>query len=317
VRVLITGSSGQIGTNLALRLLNEGHHVVGVDIRPNPWTEAVHTHLVDLRRGAETLQEAVASEGLDVVVHLAAYAKVYELVEHPERALENIDMTFAALELARSREVAFAFGSSREVYGDLSEMGAAHESRADHVVAESPYSASKLAGEALVASYRRCYGMPGVVFRFSNVYGRYDNDLDRLERVVPLFIARLRRGEPITIFGKEKVLDFTYVDDCVSGVCLGIEKLVDGTLEPETVNLASGQGRTLTDLVDFIAEGLRERGELSSEPRVTYQPSRAGEVTYYVADITTARKALGYVPTTALREGIGKTLDWQASSRSS
>lgn len=318
MRVLITGSSGQIGTNLALRLLGEGHRVVGVDIRPNPWSEEVETRLVDLRWGPGPLQEAVAGEALDLVVHLAAHAKVYELVQRPERALENIQMTFAALEVARTRGVPFVFGSSREVYGEIRKIRQelpTNEADADFVVAESPYSASKIAGEALVASYHRCYGMPYIVFRFSNVYGRYDNDLDRLERVVPLFIDRIRRGRPITIFGREKVLDFTYVDDCVQGVCLGIKRLLEGTLQHATVNLATGEGHTLSELVDYIVEGLRERGELPCEPRVRYRPSRVGEVTRYVADITVARQFLGYEPTTPLREGIRKTLDWQASFR--
>jgi len=184
------------------------------------------------------------------------------------------------------------------------------------MVAESPYSASKIAGEALVASYHRCYGLPCVVFRFSNVYGRYDNDLDRLERVVPLFIDRLRRGETITIFGKEKILDFTYVDDCVDGIYRGIQKLAEGTLKPETINLASGEGHTLTELVDCIVVALEGRGQLEGPPQVTYEPSRPGEVTRYVADIRLARRLLGYEPRVPLREGIGEALAWQASLQS-
>ncbi len=316
MRVLITGCSGQIGTNLALRLLAEGQGVVGVDLRPNPWTEEVPTAIVDLRRGAEALREAVAGEELDLVVHLAAHAKVYELVEHPERALENVDMTFAALELSRRRELPFVFGSSREVYGEIRKIRQERPTReadADFVVAESPYSASKIAGEALVASYHRCYGVPYVVFRFSNVYGRYDNDVERLERVVPLFIERVRRGRPLTIFGRDKVLDFTYVDDCVAGVYQGLVKLAAGEVTHATINLATGEGHTLTELTDCIVEGLRQRGELGHDPQVDYQPSRPGEVTRYVADIALARQLLGYDPATSLREGIGKALDWQAS----
>jgi len=318
VHVLITGSSGQIGTNLALRLLEEGEEVFGADIRPNPWTEAVGTELVDLCQGPGRLEAAMAGRPIDVVVHLAAHAKVYELVEHPERALENVDMTFTALELARSRRVPFVFGSSREVYGEIRKIRQerpTNESDADFVVAESPYSASKIAGEALLASYHRCYGMPYLVFRFSNVYGRYDNDLERLERVVPLFIDRLRRGEPITIFGREKVLDFTYVGDCVAGVIEGIRRLSAGALHHATINLATGEGHSLSELVECIVAELRRRNELRGEPQVTYQPTRPGEVTHYIADISQARRLLGYAPGTSLPEGIAKTLEWQASFR--
>ena len=97
------------------------------------------------------------------------------------------------------------------------------EEAADFAFTESPYSASKIASEAFIYSYARCYGLKYLVFRFSNVYGRYDSDLWRMERVLPLWMHQLSRGEPITIFGgDEKVLDFTYVDDCVDGIARGV-----------------------------------------------------------------------------------------------
>ena len=97
------------------------------------------------------------------------------------------------------------------------------EEAADFAFTESPYSASKIASEAFIYSYARCYGLDYLVFRFSNVYGRYDNDLRRMERVLPLCMHQLSRGEPITIFGgDQKVLDFTYVDDCVDGIARGV-----------------------------------------------------------------------------------------------
>ena len=118
MRVLITGSSGQIGTNLGLKLLEEGREVVGLDLRPNPWTDQIPTRTLDLREPAAELDRALGAESWDVIVHLAAYAKVHELVVHPERALENVVMTFSVLELARRRGTPIIFGSSREAYGD-------------------------------------------------------------------------------------------------------------------------------------------------------------------------------------------------------
>src|SRR6185436_18171895 len=110
---------------------------------------------------------------------------------------------------------------------------------------ESPYSASKVACESLVYSYARCYDLSYLVFRLSNVYGRYDNDLSRMSRVVPLFIEKISRDEIVTIFGAEKILDFTHVDDCVSGLFRGIELLMGGRIRNETLNLSSGSGHTL------------------------------------------------------------------------
>ena len=219
MRVLITGSSGQIGTNLGLALMERGDEVVGIDRRTNAWTDKIKTVQMDLLKAAP---EDFPQGRFDVVVHLAAHAKVFELVETPTRALENVTSCFSALEYARRHKCPFIFGSSREVYGDIVRH-VTEEAEADFVVAESPYSASKIAGEAFIYSYAECYGLPYLVFRFSNVYGRYDNDIKRMERVLPLFVSKIARDEPIIVFGKEKVFDFTYVDDCINGICRGID----------------------------------------------------------------------------------------------
>ncbi|MCA9980846.1 MAG: NAD-dependent epimerase/dehydratase family protein, partial [Anaerolineales bacterium] len=307
MRILITGSSGQIGTNLALKLQQEGHYVFGVDKRRNTWTNDIETLYQDLSMPYHDFQVGIGHveypADLDMVVHFAAHAKVHELVEDPKRALENITMTFNVLEFCRRHNLPIIFSSSREVYGDIHRY-ITEESHADFAFTESPYSASKISGEALVYSYAQCYNLPYMVFRFSNVYGRYDNDLDRMERVIPLFIRKISQREPITIYGEAKVLDFTYVDDCVAGVSAGIEKLVSGEIKNHTINLAYGQGNSLVNMAKYIAEAL------NIEPDVTIEPSRVGEVTHYVANIGKAHALLGYQPTTTLREGIRKSVEW-------
>jgi UDP-glucose 4-epimerase len=307
MRILITGSSGQIGTNLGLRLLQEGHFVFGIDIRPNPWTHEIETLLQDLsspyRNFAGGIGQATYPGNLDVVVHLAAHAKVHELVQQPDRALENITMTFNVLEFCRHNNVPIIFSSSREVYGDIHRY-ITEESHADFAFTESPYSASKIAGEALVYSYAQCYNLRYLVFRFSNVYGRYDNDLERMERVIPLFIRRISRGESVTIYGEKKTLDFTYVDDCIDGICRGIDLLAGGRDANHTINLAYGHGATLITMADYVAE------TLGVAPDITVEPSRVGEVTHYVANIGKARALLGYDPRTPLRDGIRKAVAW-------
>jgi UDP-glucuronate 4-epimerase len=300
MNVLITGSSGQIGTNLALRLMERGDKVVGVDCRPNAWSERVDTRRINL---LSATPDDLPAGPFDVVVHLAAHAKVFELVEFPHRALENVTMLFNVLDYARRRNVPLVFGSSREVYGDI-HRHVTEEAEADFVVAESPYSASKISGEAFIYSYAECYGLPYLVFRFSNVYGRYDNDIERLERVLPLFIRRIARDEPIVVYGREKVFDFTYIDDCIDGMCRGIDALVERRVSNQTINLAYGQGSTLVDAVNIIGLALGKR------PKVTFEPARPGEVMRYVADISKARQLLDYEPTTPLTAGIPKTIDW-------
>jgi UDP-glucose 4-epimerase len=307
MHVLITGSSGQIGTNLALRLLDAGHQVFGVDKRPNTWTDRVTTLLQDLAAPYRDFAGGIGGvpyPQVDAVVHLAANAKVHELVQHPHRAMENIALTFNVLEYCRHNRLPVIFASSREVYGDIHRY-ITEEAHADFSFTESPYSASKVAGEALVYSYARCYGVRYLVFRFSNVYGRYDNDIERMERVIPLFIRKMRQGQPVTVYGREKTLDFTYVDDCVDGIVAGLERMLDGHVTNQTINLAYGQGNTLVRMAELIADAL------GVPPRIEVEPAkRVGEVTRYIADIHKAQDLLGYQPKVPLDEGIRRAVAW-------
>jgi nucleoside-diphosphate-sugar epimerase len=312
MRILITGSSGQIGTNLALLMQREGHEVFGIDKRQNTWTDEFPYLLQDLSgnyaafpRGINGVEYPEA----DVVVHLAAHAKVHQLVAEPHRALENLMMTFNVLEFCRQQHLPVVFSSTREVYGDVHRFEGYAEAAADFAFTESPYSASKIASEAFIYSYARCYGLRYLAFRFSNVYGRYDNDLHRMTRVLPLFIHRTMRGEPVTIYGPEKVLDFTYVDDCVDGIARGIEAIASGRVQNETINLAYGEGNTLVRAAELIAAAV------GVEPQMETAPARLGEVTRYVADIRKARDLFGWEPQTPLDEGIPKATAWFAEHR--
>lgn len=307
MRILVTGSSGQIGTNLALRLQQDGHEVFGVDKRLNGWTDDFRYLLQDLSGHYPAFPGGIGGveyPPTDLVVHLAAHAKVHQLVRQPHRALENTIMTFNVLEYCRQERVPLVFSSSREVYGDVHRFST-EETVADFAYTESTYSASKIAGEALIYSYARCYGLRYLVFRFSNVYGRYDNDLGRMVRVIPLFIHQLLRDEPITIYGgDEKTLDFTYVDDCVEGIARGVEALAEGRVVNETINLAYGEGNTLFRVAELIA------GEVGIQPKTTLAPPLLGEVTHYVADVRKARSLLGWEPRVPLEEGIPRAVRW-------
>ncbi|HYG46436.1 MAG TPA: NAD-dependent epimerase/dehydratase family protein [Allosphingosinicella sp.] len=307
MRILITGSSGQIGTNLALKLIADGHEVFGVDKRLNTWVTDAFPYILQDLSGHYPVHPGgiggVDYPEVDLVVHLAAHAKVHQLVKFPHGALENITMTYNVLEFCRQRNTPIVFSSSREVYGDIHRFET-EETNADFAFTESPYSASKIAGEALVYSYARCYDLPYLVFRFSNVYGRFDNDIERMERVIPLFIRKISNDEDIVVYGPEKVLDFTYVDDCVEGVSRGIYALAEGRVSKQTINLAFGQGNSLIRMAELIGEAT------GVKPRMTVEPALVGEVTHYVADIRRARELLGYQPRVSLDEGIRRTVAW-------
>ena len=295
--VLITGSSGTVGTALAESLLEEGYVVHGADIAPNPWSNAVdeRTTLVDLRDDDEV---AELPTDVDMIVHLSAHARVHRLVERPELAMENIEMVFNALEFARENGVQnFLFASSREVYGNNDRI-IYDETKTNTDASESPYTASKVSGEAMVKSFGECYGMSTCIIRFSNVYGRYDVS----DRVVPLFIAESARGHDLTVYGSEKVLDFTYLDDCVDGTYRVIDQFPK--VKQTTLNIASGRGSSLVELAEAV------NARTPQESKVIVEPSRTGEVSRYIADISRAERILGYRPRYTLSDGLGETIDW-------
>jgi UDP-glucose 4-epimerase len=295
--ILLTGSSGTVGTELALQLLDSGYDIHGVDVAENRWSDRVNdvTKLVDLRD-----EDAVADlkADVDMIVHLGANARVHQLVQNPERARDNFDMTFNVLEFARRNEIEkFIFSSSREVYGNKGKLIYDEEDTYTDSC-ESPYTASKIGGEAMVKAYEKCYDINTSLLRFSNVYGRHDNS----NRVVPLFIAQAVRGQDLTVYGADKVLDFTYIDDCVSGITEVIESFekVQGT----TLNIASGEGISLLELARTVVD------TVNANVDVHVESNRTGEVSRYVADISRANRLIGYSPKYSFAEGIEETIEW-------
>ena len=116
---------------------------------------------------------------------------------------------------------------------------------------------------------------------------------------------------PITIYGEEKILDFTYVDDCVDGIARGIQALVAGKAQNETINLAYGKGNTLVKMAKLVADAL------GKTPDITIAPALVGEVTHYIANISKATSLLGYTPQVSLEEGIPRAVEWQLDWMSS
>ena len=300
MKILVTGSSGTIGTRLCEKLLSAGHEVVGADWEPCKWNTDVEALRIDIDlRQAEELKKLPTD--VDLIIHLAANARVYELVEHPERAMDNFIDTFNILEFARKNDIKkMMFASSRETYGNihLAEGEKYTEDKAHFMTCESPYTASKIGGEALFEAYKRCYHIDTIIFRFSNVYGMYDDTI----RVVPLFYRQATAGETLKVFGKEKCLDFTYIDDCIDGIILAIDNFESA--KNETYNLAYGEGTTIMHLAEQIIKLL----ESSSQIETT--SSRTGEVTHYIADISKAKKAFGYSPKTNFEDGIRLSMEW-------
>ncbi len=300
MNILVTGSSGTIGTRLCETLLDMGHTVVGADWEKCKWQKRIEDLRIDIDL-RDASQFSKLPTDIDLIVHLAANARVYELVEHPERALDNCIDTFNVLEFARKNGIKrMMFASSRETYGNIHLPNGQKysEDKAHFMTCESPYAASKIAGEALFESYKRCYDIETVIIRFSNVYGMYDDSI----RVVPLYFRSAKAGTPLKVFGKDKCLDFTYIDDAVHGVTSVITHW--DKAKNETYNLAYGEGTTILHLAERMKELLK-----SNSP-IELGNARTGEVTHYIADISKAKKTFGYNPQTPFDRGIEKAVEW-------
>lgn len=295
-RIVVTGSSGAIGTAVGDNLLVDGENFHGVDRRPNRWNPTLdkRTTMVDLL-DPSTIGRLPAEP--DIVVHMAANSRVGETVDDPALADENVKTTRVALEYAREANAAFVLASSREVYGETGKQ-AVTEDHADIEQCENPYGASKLGSEALVRAFESSYGLDACILRFSNVYGRYD----AWQRVIPIFIARADAGEDLTVYGTGKTLDFCHIDDAVAGIQAALDRI--DIVAGEAINIASGEATDLVDLANQIANLV--------DPSIGIEVAaeRTGEVFEFVADVSKGQRLLGYEPATSLEEGLKLAVEW-------
>ncbi|MFH2110839.1 MAG: NAD-dependent epimerase/dehydratase family protein [Candidatus Bathyarchaeota archaeon] len=295
---MLTGSSGMIGTRLFEKLLQLDHDVIGIDRKQNKWNKSLNkrTSKIDLLKQSDSIK---LPDDIDFIIHLAANARVYELVQKPELALENMVTTFNVLEFARKNKVnKIIFSSSREIYGNSIDENLMAEDKVKIENCESPYSASKISAEALIHAYRKAYEIDFAIIRFTNIYGMYDGS----DRVIPLWIRQAIKNENLIIYGENKVLDFTYIDDAINGVMKIIKRF--DNIKAETFNIAYGKAVKLT----YVANKIREL--LQSESKIIITENRLGEVWKCQADISKAAKLLDYEPKVGIDEGLAKTVEW-------
>jgi UDP-glucose 4-epimerase len=308
MRTVVTGGAGFIGSNLVDALLARGDGVTVVDDlstgRRGNLDRALGSgaELVEADiRDAAAMASLLEDRRPDAVFHLAAQIDVRRSVAEPEfDASVNVGGTASLLEAARRsgarRFVFVSTGGAIYGEGDGQELPLAEDAPVEPL---SPYGQSKYAAEGYVALYRRLYGLSGISLRLGNVYGPRQDPLGEAG-VIAIFCGCLRSGQTATVFGDgAQTRDYIYVGDVVAAALAAQESDATGAF-----NVGTGVETSVIDLIELLREqegGAAFRHELA--------PPRPGEVQRIAIDPARAEGALGWRASTALREGLGITLE--------
>lgn len=332
--VLITGSSGFIGSNLALRLLQENKDikVIGIDNMNDYYDVSIKEYRLNkllafdnfaFIKGSiadrELIDKIFNDNKIDIVVNLAAQAGVRYSITNPDVYIEsNIIGFYNLLEAMRYHPVEhFVYASSSSVYGSNTKVPYSTDDKVDNPV--SLYAATKKSNELLAHSYSKLYNIPSTGLRFFTVYG----PAGRPDMAYFGFTNKLIKGETIKIFNYGNCKrDFTYIDDIVEGVIRVMNKAPekkngeDGLPIPpyKIYNIGNNNPENLLDFVKILQEELVIAGVLPSdydfESHKELVPMQPGDVPITYADTTPLEKDFNFKPSTSLREGLRQFAKW-------
>lgn len=330
-KVLITGGAGFIGSNLANRLIGQGHEVTILDNLSRPGCETNLTWLNQAygSNAFHCIQANVtdypallkAAEGVDRIYHLAGQVAVTTSVQNPRLDLEqNVIGTFNALEAARlvANNPIFIFASTNKVYGGMENVAVVEDecryrytslplgiSEEQPLDFHSPYGCSKGTGDQYTRDYARIYGLRSVVMRQSCIYGYRQFGMEDQGWVAWFVIAALKQ-RPITIYGNGKqVRDILFVEDLLDVYDAAVRNI--DRVTGQIYNVGGGPENTMSVWADFgpILE------ELVGKPiPVQYSEWRPGDQPIYISDIRKAQRELGWSPKIGVREGIVCLYNW-------
>ena len=317
-RVLITGGAGFLGVNAAIDLISAGWHVTVLDNLSRPGTErnlkwlitrhpARTTFIKEDVRNASGLAEHVKNQ--DAILHLAGQVAVTTSLVDPGTDFDvNARGTLNLLEAARlhNPKAPFVFASTNKVYGKLDRNNVACK-ESQPIDFHSPYGCSKGAADQYVRDYARCFGMNTVVLRQSCIYGAHQYGTED-QGWVAHFVHSILQDRPLTIYGDgTQVRDLLDARDLCALYATVIDKIDQTRGEIYNVGGGPDNQRNLLEVIEQI-------GELTNhKPQYTFADWREGDQTYYVSDITKAKKDLGWEPKVAFDRGLIDLIDWAAT----
>jgi len=300
-KVLVTGGAGFIGSNLVKQLITDGNSVTVLDNFMSGYKSNLDPFpSVNIIEGDVRDKAAVekAMHGIEVVFHLAASVGNKRSIDYPITDAEiNVLGTINILEAARKAGVRkIITSSSAGIFGELKTIPI----KEDHQVEpDSPYGCTKLCEEKLCLAYAKLYDLEAVCLRYFNVYGP-NQRFDAYGNVIPIFVFRMLRNEPLTIFGDgEQTRDFVHVNDVVQANLKAAEAIgVSGAF-----NIASGTQITINKLAEMITRN-------HNATIIEYGSERPGDVRDSLADISLATQKFNYTPTIDIEKGIHEYILW-------
>ncbi len=317
MNIFVTGAAGFIGSHLVENLIARGDNIIALDNMNNYYDPAIkRKNIASARRSSRLsfiegdildvnlLEKIFSSTPIYVIVHLAARAGVRPSIKEPLLYQKvNCIGTLNLLELARKHHIKrFVLASSSSVYGNVKEVPFKETANIDRPV--SPYASTKRTCELYCNIYHKLYGISTTALRFFTVYG----PRQRPDMAIHKFTSLIDQGIPIPFYGDgSSRRDYTYYTDIIKGLTAAIDR----DLGFEIINLGESQTTSLKQLVGIIEENLNKKAILQKLP---FQPGDV-EITY--ADVSKAQRLLDYNPSTDIKWGIKKFVEWHLSMKSS
>ncbi len=314
LRFLVTGAAGFIGTNLILKLLDLKQTVTGVDNFITGRTSNID-HIIDIAKKANFSDFKFIkgdlndfefckniTENIDYVFHEAAIASVPWSLKEPHLFHSNNDTAFFnILNASRISKVKrFIYASSSAVYGTNSNVPSVEDAIGEPL---SIYGAAKLTNEIYAKAFFNSFGFESIGFRYFNIYGGFQDPYSAYAAVIPIWVKKILNNERFVINGDgETTRDFCYIDDIVDINLLAV--MYDGGEKAGVYNAGSGKSVSLNELIQAL------KGFFGNDIKYEYGPFRDGDIKHSAADITKAKRELGFNPKFSLKEGLVQSLEY-------